>query len=43
MTTINDDDRIVVITEGEFDAMAVHQEMGVPAVSLPNGATHLPV
>jgi hypothetical protein len=31
----------LVITEGEFDAMAVFQ--GLPAVSLPNGAKNLPV
>jgi len=24
MTTVNEDDKIIVITEGEFDAMAVH-------------------
>lgn len=33
----------VVITEGEFDAMAVWQATGAPAVSLPNGARSLPV
>ena len=33
----------LVITEGEFDAMAVNQATGIPAVSLPNGATSLPV
>lgn len=33
----------LVITEGEYDAMAVYQATGVPAISLPNGATSLPV
>lgn len=33
----------VVLTEGEFDAMAVHQATGLPAVSLPNGASSLPM
>eukprot|EP00658_Telonema_sp_P-2_P027434 TRINITY_DN21186_c0_g1_i1.p1 TRINITY_DN21186_c0_g1~~TRINITY_DN21186_c0_g1_i1.p1 ORF type:complete len:444 (+),score=107.95 TRINITY_DN21186_c0_g1_i1:112-1443(+) len=33
----------VVITEGEFDAMAVHQATGMAAISLPNGAGSLPV
>lgn len=33
---------MLVITEGEYDAMAVHQATGVPAVSLPQGASHLP-
>lgn len=33
----------LVLTEGEFDAMAVHQATGIPAVSLPNGARSLPV
>ena len=32
----------MVITEGEYDAMAVHQATGLPAVSLPNGVNHLP-
>lgn len=31
-----------MITEGEFDAMAVHQQTGFPSVSLPNGASHFP-
>lgn len=30
------------ITEGEFDAMAVHQMLHIPAVSLPNGSHSLP-
>lgn len=33
---------MLVITEGEYDAMAVYQSTGVPAVSLPQGASHLP-
>ena len=33
----------VVLTEGEFDAMAVYQATGRPALSLPNGASSLPV
>ncbi|KAJ0411941.1 hypothetical protein ATCC90586_009898 [Pythium insidiosum] len=32
----------LVVTEGEFDAMAVHQATGLPAVSLPNGCQSLP-
>jgi twinkle protein len=32
----------LIITEGEFDAMAAYQSTGVPAVSLPFGASHLP-
>ncbi|KAF0852663.1 mitochondrial Twinkle helicase [Andalucia godoyi] len=32
----------VVLTEGEFDAMAVYQSTGIPALSLPNGASSLP-
>ncbi|CAM9440663.1 unnamed protein product [Phaeothamnion confervicola] len=35
--------REVVVTEGEYDAMAVYQETGKPAVSLPNGCRSLPV
>jgi len=35
-------DPFLVITEGEYDAMAVHQETQFPCVSLPQGASHLP-
>ena len=30
-------------SQGEFDAMAVYQATNVPAVSLPNGASSLPL
>lgn len=35
----------LILTEGEFDAMAAHQAVGggIPAVSLPSGASNLPV
>ncbi|KAL7511257.1 hypothetical protein ACHAXN_008154 [Cyclotella atomus] len=33
----------IIITEGEFDAMAVYQATGRPAVSLPNGCRSLPM
>jgi len=32
----------IVLTEGEYDAMAVYQDTEIPAVSLPNGASSLP-
>lgn len=32
----------LVLTEGEYDAMAVHQATGLPAISLPNGCRSLP-
>lgn len=35
--------KTIVITEGEYDALAVHQATGLYAVSLPNGASHLPI
>lgn len=38
--SINDDDRIVAITEGEIDAMSLRQ-YGLPALSVPNGAQSL--
>jgi hypothetical protein len=41
--TVPDNTKSIVLTEGEFDAMAVHQATGVPAVSLPNGCNSLPV
>jgi twinkle protein len=37
------DAREIVVTEGEFDAMVVHQATGLPTVSLPNGCRSLPV
>ena len=43
MTTVCETDKVIVVTEGEFDAMAVHQETGLPCVSLPNGANSLPL
>ena len=43
LTSLSKNDKAIVITEGEFDAMAVYQETGIPAVSLPNGANHLPI
>lgn len=33
----------IVITEGEYDAMAVYEATGMPSISLPNGANHLPI
>ena len=41
--TVPDQARSIVLTEGEYDAMAVYQATGVPAVSLPNGCQSLPV
>ncbi|KNC48432.1 helicase twinkle [Thecamonas trahens ATCC 50062] len=41
--TVPDEARELVVTEGEYDAMAVWQATGRPAVSLPNGARSLPV
>lgn len=41
--TIDKNDKEVILTEGEFDAMAAYQGTGIPAVSLPNGASALPV
>jgi hypothetical protein len=40
--TVSDDAAELVITEGEYDAMAVYQATGRAAVSLPNGAASLP-
>ncbi|CAM9640212.1 unnamed protein product, partial [Ectocarpus sp. 13 AM-2016] len=41
--TVPDNATEVVLTEGEYDAMAVYQATGKPAVSLPNGASSLPL
>lgn len=40
---VPDDATEIIITEGEFDAMAVYQATGRVAVSLPNGASSLPI
>jgi len=40
--TIPADATTVVLTEGEYDAMAVYQATGLPAISLPNGCRSLP-
>ena len=34
--------KVCVITEGEYDAMSVWQATGLPAISLPTGASSLP-
>lgn len=41
--TVPQDATEIVITEGEYDAMAVFQATEKPAVSLPNGCRNLPV
>lgn len=41
--TVPDDAVEIILTEGEYDAMAVSQATGRPAVSLPNGCRSLPV
>lgn len=43
LNTVPEHSKVIVLTEGEYDAMAVHQATGLPAVSLPNGANHLPL
>ncbi|EKX33854.1 hypothetical protein GUITHDRAFT_98228 [Guillardia theta CCMP2712] len=42
-TTVSEDTTEIVLTEGEIDAMTVYQETGLPSLSLPNGASSLPV
>jgi twinkle protein len=41
--TVPNDCKTLILTEGEYDAMAVHQATGLPAVSLPNGCRSLPL
>jgi twinkle protein len=41
--TVPDDAKAIVITEGEYDAMAVYEATAMCAISLPNGAQSLPV
>jgi len=40
--TVPDDATEIIIAEGEYDAMAIYQATGRPAVSLPNGCRSLP-
>lgn len=41
LNLVKDTDKSIIITEGEFDAMAVYQKTGIPTLSLPQGATNL--
>lgn len=41
LNIVKDTDDTIVLTEGEFDAMAVYQNTGIPSLSLPQGATNL--
>lgn len=41
--TVPDDAKEIILTEGEYDAMAVYQATGRYAVSLPNGCRSLPM
>ncbi|KAM9969637.1 hypothetical protein ACTFIR_001473 [Dictyostelium discoideum] len=41
--TVPSDAKEIILTEGEYDAMAVYQETGIPTISLPNGANSLPI
>ncbi|KAL4479607.1 hypothetical protein ABPG72_004203 [Tetrahymena utriculariae] len=43
LNTVPQNSKELVITEGEYDAMAVNQATNLPAVSLPNGASNLPL
>ena len=43
MNLVRTEDKEVVITEGEYDAMSVYQATNILAVSLPYGANHLPI
>ena len=43
MNTVPEDAKAVVITEGEFDSMAIYEATNMAAISLPFGANHLPL
>ncbi|KRX04592.1 P-loop containing nucleoside triphosphate hydrolase [Pseudocohnilembus persalinus] len=42
LNTVDPNAQEVIVTEGEFDAMAAYQATGIPSVSLPNGANSFP-
>lgn len=41
--TVPEKAKEIVVTEGEFDAMAVNQATDMPAISLPSGCRNLPI
>ncbi|KYQ94381.1 T7-like mitochondrial DNA helicase [Tieghemostelium lacteum] len=41
--TVPLDAKEIILTEGEYDAMAVYLKTGIPTISLPNGANSLPI
>lgn len=41
LNTVTNHDKVIVITEGELNAMAVNQQTGYPAIALPQGASSL--
>ena len=43
MDLVPPDAKEIIMTEGEFDAMAVYQATGRPTVSVPNGCRSLPL
>src|SRR5690606_19667230 len=43
LNNVPTDAKSIVITEGEFDAMAVYQSTGRPTISVPNGCRSLPL
>ncbi|CAD8143926.1 unnamed protein product [Paramecium octaurelia] len=42
MHLLKQDSTQVILTEGEFDAMAAYQMTNIPAISLPYGINHIP-
>lgn len=42
LQTVKRSDKTIILTEGQLDAMSVYQKIGIPALSLPQGASSLP-
>ncbi len=42
LNTISKNDKIVVLTEGEINAMSINQQTGYPSIALSQGANYFP-
>lgn len=42
LNIMNENVEEIIITEGEFDAMAAYQMTKIPSISLPYGISHYP-
>eukprot|EP01080_Neovahlkampfia_damariscottae_P003074 gene3074-5244_t len=43
LNLVSPNSKEIILTEGEFDAMAIHEQTKLPACSIPNGCRSLPI